>query len=343
MKSVKLGKAAGTESYLRIDGDAENMSILITGKSGTGKTTALRKISRNIADDGGSVLMLSFRGTQAMMAHGGNVRKISAYKEGIPLTMLAPVSHPDGSREDVDDVIESVVNIFADVARLQSRQKMALREAVGRAVRSRDSRANEVGAIGRELCRDRENEAAIAVYERFHGVFKKAVVSAGKPFLESGKITVLDLDGFSPDTQKFLAELVLAILWRYFIVWGQHAGRTLYIVCDEFHNLSLRSNSILSQILREGRKFNIAMLLATQTMDGFTKSERAVLNQAATRLYFRQACSEARSIAKRLMAGRADELEGMLKNLQRGECVAYGRLRVGSSALERPVRMTFRE
>ena len=67
MNEVRLGRAEGTRNVIRIAEDAENLSILITGRSGTGKTEAMRAVSRGIASDGGTVVMLSFHGTQAMI------------------------------------------------------------------------------------------------------------------------------------------------------------------------------------------------------------------------------------------------------------------------------------
>ena len=71
MKAVRLGRAAGTRNMIKVAEDAENASILITGRSGAGKTVAMQKISQNIASDGGTVVMLSFHGTQSMIREDG--------------------------------------------------------------------------------------------------------------------------------------------------------------------------------------------------------------------------------------------------------------------------------
>ena len=52
-KSVKLGRLKGTGKYVHIAEDADNSSLLVLGRSGSGKTYALQQIEKNIAENGG--------------------------------------------------------------------------------------------------------------------------------------------------------------------------------------------------------------------------------------------------------------------------------------------------
>ena len=54
-KSVKLGRLKGTGKYVHIAEDADNSSLLVLGRSGSGKTYALQQIEKNIAENGGCV------------------------------------------------------------------------------------------------------------------------------------------------------------------------------------------------------------------------------------------------------------------------------------------------
>lgn len=345
MREISLGKTEGRT--VKIAADANNSSILITGMSGSGKTRALQKISRGIASDGGTVLMVSFHGTQAMMADNEKVKRINIRKDGIPFSMMTPACYPDGSMEDQEDIAEAVTDIFSDVLCLGSEQKITFQKAVQRAVERVDSHMDEMEVIGQELKEllEEGNNRSVAskIYGKFDSVFKKVRMSAVPDILQPGRVTILDLDGFSTHVQKMLSELILSILWRYYRIDGQRKEEPLYIVCDEFQNLSIRSDSVLGQILCEGRKFHVAMLLATQTLERFDRSQKALLLQAATQICFRPGPDEVKAVFKRLGAGRNSLWEDRMSGWQRGECIAYGRLCIGTVVREGPVKMTFRE
>lgn len=171
---------------------------------------------------------------------------------------------------DQEDIAEAVTDIFSDVLCLGPEQKITFQKAVQRAVERVESCRDEMEVIGRELkglLEEGSNRSVTSkIYGKFDSAFRKVRMSAVPDILQPGRVTVLDLDGFSNHVQKMLPELILSILWRYYRIEGQKKEEPLYIVCDEFQNLSMRPDSVLGQILCEGRKFHMAMLLATQTM-----------------------------------------------------------------------------
>ena len=74
--------------------------------------------------------------------------------------------------------------------------------------------------------------------------------------------------------------------------------KTWTIVIDEFQSLALERDSVLFQMLTEARKYGISLILATQTLSIFTKNELSVINQASTKLFFRQSITDARKIGE---------------------------------------------
>ena len=83
-KSVKLGRLKGTGKCVHIAEDADNSSILVLGRSGSGKTYALQQIEKNIAEGGGMVLVLNFNSTHDFLNYGENqkVKRINIRAEG---------------------------------------------------------------------------------------------------------------------------------------------------------------------------------------------------------------------------------------------------------------------
>lgn len=315
--------------------------MLITGRSGSGKTVAMKMIENAIADDGGIVLVLNFNNTHQPEEQSQDTYRINVLKEGLPFPLLCPIDRPDGSMEDFDDVVEEAVDIFSNTSRLQVKQKMALRNALQRVITKTGGHIESMDELGKELMSD-DSEASQSTYVRLFSVFSKVKFSQGGTRIKAGRVTVLDFSGFSGKKQAFLAEMTLSILWRYFRIYGQFLDRQVHVACDEFQVLKLHDEAVVSQILREGRKFNLALILATQTLAVYDRGKRAVLQQAATQLYFHPTAGEVPQICSLLGWGKSDELRKKLTELKVGECIGCGCFTIGSKRFERPLKISFR-
>jgi len=102
----------------------------------------------------------------------------------------------------------------------------------------------------------------------------------------------------------------------------------LPVVLDEVQNLDHRKDSPLEKFLREGRKFGISLILATQTLSNFEQQERDRLFQAAHKLFFAPADTEIKRFADILRdnfpTSSKDEWIQRLSRLQKGECLSIG-------------------
>lgn len=333
-----------TTRYVTVAADSDNQSILILGRSGSGKTYAMQEIEKNIASVQGAVLVLNFHDTHSSLKGRGDVYWIDAFAEGVPLKLLSPIVRPDGSMEDDENVCEWVVDIFSNVSPLGTRQKRMLRKAVKNAMSRQEDEINDAKVLGNAL-RELDDDIAETIYDKHYEFFTRGKVGGNQRLIQRGKITVIDLERYSSRTQCLIAEMLLSLLWRYFQIWGQCAETTLFVVCDEFQGLNMQPESVLCQILREGRKYNLALLLITQTLMGWKPEKKAVLQQAATRLYFHPAPNEVSGIVKELGVSReeASEFRKSLLRLQKGEAIVMGRLKAGSLIFERPTQISFRE
>lgn len=345
-KTVKLGRLKGTGNYVRIAEDADNSSILILGRSGTGKTYALQQIEKNIAERGGLVLIVNFNSTHDFLKYEENqkVKRINVRAEGYPFPLFCPMIFPDGRREREEDIVESILEIFGGILPLPVRQKAELRRAVQQVVEHPEMWQQGIHAVG-ELLLQREDEVAWRVYDKFCNIFRSVEFCPQEEVIFCrGQITILDLGDYAMSVQHFIGEMTLAILYRYFCVWGRYAKQPLFVVLDEFQVLRLSSrNSILANILREGRKHNLALLLATQTLETFNKEQVSVIRQAATQLYFRPDMKCRKNLEKEFAGENWQKLQQEVTLFQRGECIAVGRFQIGQMIIKKPIFMTFRE
>ena len=138
--------------------------------------------------------------------------------------------------------------------------------------------------------------------------------------------------------QRLIAEFALWDFFAYATRYGSK-DRPLPVVLDEMQNLDHRSDRAIDKLLREGRKFGVGMILATQTISNFNKEQRSRLFQCAQKLFFKPAETERKEFAEilaQVSSGRSrDDWIAELSKLGKGECWAIGPQRQTAG---RPVR-----
>jgi DNA phosphorothioation-dependent restriction protein DptH len=132
-----------------------------------------------------------------------------------------------------------------------------------------------------------------------------------------------------------VTEFILWDLYDYACNTG-NKHRPVPLVLDEFQNLDRSSGSPIDKMIREGRKFGLSMLLATQTIKRFNQDECAVLFQAGHKLFFKPADTEIDQFAQ-LLSQRGNlskqDWGQRLANLKKGECWSLGWVQTSSGAL----------
>ena len=134
-----------------------------------------------------------------------------------------------------------------------------------------------------------------------------------------------------------MTEFALWDLYDYACTSG-NKNRPIPVVLDEIQNLDHRSDSPIDKMLREGRKFGLSLLLATQTTSQFNQEQRDRLFQAGHKLFFKPASTEIDRFAQLLSqvtTGLSKSDWGQrLAGLKKGECWSLGPVRTSSGALE---------
>jgi DNA phosphorothioation-dependent restriction protein DptH len=154
-------------------------------------------------------------------------------------------------------------------------------------------------------------------------------------------VHVLQLKGLANSIQQLVTEFTLWDLWDY----AQNTGsksRPIPLVLDEIQNLDHRSGSPIDKMLREGRKFGLGLILATQTTSQFNQEQRDRLFQAGHKLFFKPATTEIASFAQLIAqstpgVSKAD-WQQRLASLQKGQCWSLGPVLKSNGTLkEEPV------
>lgn len=160
-------------------------------------------------------------------------------------------------------------------------------------------------------------------------LFSEAQSQAWEQMLNSSEygVHVLQLIGLSRDVQKIVTEFALWDLWDY-VQKNGNKDSPIPVVLDEIQNLNHSDDSPLDKMLREGRKFGLGMILATQTISQFNQDQRARLFQAAHKLFFKPASTEVDRFADILAQSTPSisktEWIVRLNRLQKGQCWSLG-------------------
>jgi len=107
-----------------------------------------------------------------------------------------------------------------------------------------------------------------------------------------------------------------------------------FILLDEFQNLSIRSGTALSAMLREGRKFGLGVWLSSQFLGNYSQEEIDTLMQAGNMMFFKPVEREMSLIAKLINFNDYLTWHNILQKLQVGEAVLKGRFQLNENLRE---------
>lgn len=318
--------------------EAENMHILITGKSGSGKTCAMKNLIR-MGGSNAKIVVLDFLGNFSDIQEGIDYPciSISVYENGLDINLFGDKYFTDGTKEREADKASRIVDIISSLSRrkLAMRQQrllchLLLKEFHNNSLMELNTQ-NVLIKICNELSADNENPVAqdlLAVLQYYVELdIFNTDVSLHQAVNDYG-LVVLNLQYFAPDIQKILAEFVL---WE--LSFCRDMGSTpLYIVIDEFQKMRFDDASVLGRILREGRNYNIGLWLASQFITHAPAVEQDQLMQTATQFYFKPADSELRKILSLITSGeKREEWRKVLLRMKPGQCIARGNFYIGES------------
>lgn len=330
----------------QIDRDSPNSSAIITGLSGTGKTVRLQQMELTSQKEGTTVIVFDLNKTHSENQIFRSIRAdymsraqhINVVDDGLGTGLLTAMRTENGEEERFVNLVNSAVQALSSLQRMGPRQIGVLRDAVIYAIGHRSQFDSDAAALKCAFKVKDDDKTAEVVYQRLWTVLNCGALKKPVKTISDGKINIVDFSDVDSLARSSLAEISLSNLWRRICFGGADSvHQNLILAVDEFQNLSLTKNSVLLTMLREGRKFGLRLMLATQTADSFSQETLSVLNQTATHLYFRPARNEARKIAKMIAPERAQELEKRLAKLKVGEAIAVGDLNVDSRKIKRPI------
>ncbi len=342
MRRMSVGSVA--KSSCRISDSSPNGHVLSVGITGSGKSVRNEEMELDAAKNGHTVIVIDTNLSRKQDGIFEPIRdeysvwtnRIDAREDGLSVSFLQPMAGNDGRHEDYVKVVNSAVLTLSAGYKIGIRQRTKLRKAVIFAMENRNNYTDEMTAIGVGLLQQ-EDTTAEGVYQRLWTVFNSRVFFQSVKYLRMGMINVISFTDMDKLTQATCVEIFISYLWRAIQYLNLFEGGEIVLSIDEFQNLPLGEGSVLRDILREGRKFGISLLLATQTLSVFPKEVRSILNQAGTKLYFRQAVNEAYNTSKEIDLRNKEHWMDILSSLKVGEAVATGNFCINGQEINHPI------
>nr|BBH95966.1 hypothetical protein KTA_41650 [Thermogemmatispora argillosa] len=314
---VLLGQAASGSIYWT-PGIESSPHLFILGIPGQGKSWTIEHILCALGQQGVPALVLDFHG-QFADSQGRYYQSIHPTvldaARGLPFNPFECSASGQAWRANALAVSE----IFAQVAGLREMQ----RDTVFTAIRD----AYQVHGFEDELS---EEEQRDLTYPSIQEVFRRIaqqeqrhhsinVTARCRPLLEMNlfrpveppvNLRSLIGQGLVIDLHQLYAELlqlsagafVLHKIYKDMFQWGPAERLRLAIVLDEAHRLA--KDKTLPRLMKEGRKFGIAVIVASQSLNDFHPE---VLSNAGTRIIFRMNYPESRKVVGLIRTGQSNQ------------------------------------
>ena len=320
-------------------GHLKNKHMLIQGKSGEGKTYFIQRMLKELSNQGIPTIIIDytdgFRIDQLEPAFleslEDKIEEHVVFIDRFPLNPFKKYNKEYGGKvipQDDSDVASRFKSIIKSVYNLGDVQEMVIYNAVLSCLKKHGENFN-FAELKQEL-KDEDTKESIRVLTKLIELFDFNPFDSENEFswenaLENsdGKITIIQLTNISKDIQKVITEIVLRDLWNYKKVNGSK-DNPFIVVLDEFHNLDLGPGSPSSLILKEGRRYGWSGWFATQSIQGYMKSDVINdLNNVGEKIYFHP--TNIPEVAKVLAnEGGRKKMEEKLNQLTNGNCIVQG-------------------
>lgn len=318
---------------VKISDSSPNEHIAMFGISGSGKSTRISTIVDDIASSGGTVIAFDLGGRDFSNI-SGNVNRISARNDGIDIQLFDLESVKSG-KESYVNYLSYIVDTFTNIFHLGVRQQGALREAVQYALQNQDKFLTEIEAIASGLS-EQQSTVAYGVLNKLWQILYGNIFRSSKKRFRKGAINIVSFQGINPSAQKELTEILLSFLWRKVRI-TDNRDEKICVVVDEFHHYAKYKTSVLLEMLRESRKYGVNIILATQSVEGFSRNILGAVHQTAVQLFFRPAVSDMKKIAEMVDAENSSRWLLKLKQLRVGESIATGNLSLNGREVPHPL------
>ena len=294
---------------------------LILGISGQGKSVTARNIVRGAKNHQLGSLVFDFHGDMAQEMNG-EARVIDVASTGLPFNPFEVVSATNGASKStalaVADILASVVNL-GDIQRTSVYK--ALKSAFdnnGWSEATPDANVPTMEQFVERLRLEEKNSKGKNAESRLLDItefdlFKQTATSMD--YFSTSEITIFDVSKMGSESLKRAAvAFLLRKIYNEMFLHGISSRLNLMVLVDEAHLMA--KDPTIPRLLKEGRKFGVAMVLSSQSLDDFPQE---VIDNVGLKIAFRTNNPMSRKVAGFLQGTDVATLANRLEKLSVGE------------------------
>jgi len=323
-----------------------NRHMLLFGSSGQGKTYAIQAMLYEMSRFRQNNLIIdytngflpdhledTFRERMKPIQH-------VVRKKPLPINPFLPQETDNGGivfSENANSIAKRIAGLFNSVYNVGDQQYSVLHSAIMDGVNSYGSSMNldQMLSVIEDMAEDRKfKTSAQSLYNKLRPFVLDSPFSYGEGSFDWDSLfqnedplcNIFQLAGMDAYSAQLITEFILWDLYGHLQSKGKKTDPKV-IVLDEVQNLDHKEGSPLSKYLREGRKFGLSLILATQTMSNMKKDERDRMFNAEHKLFFKPAATELKAfadIAAMSTREKSSDWIEKLSSLRKGECFSIG-------------------
>lgn len=310
-----------------------NKHMLVTGKSGQGKTYFLQTIMWELSKNKVSSLVIDY--TDSYLNNeldddfkkkmGKKLKEVIVYQEKLPINPFKIQKRLLVLTETPEDMVDRIIEVLDFIFHLGIQQKSLARRIMLKGYKNNPTDYT-LTQFKEQLL---ETNSGENVYSRMSVLLDRdpftyqSSFDWSKVFNYEGTVTILQMVQYQRQIQNTMIEF---LLWDLFYHSQTKKDGTIYpIFLDEIQNLNFSSSSPTVKILREGRKFGWSGIFATQAMSSI-KGEVDALYNAAEQIHFLPPEDQVSSLAGYIAPNAKEKniFEARLTRLKKGQCIMSG-------------------
>lgn len=313
-----------------------NKHMLVTGKSGQGKTYFLQTIMWELSKNKVSSLVIDY--TDSYLNNeldddfkkkmGKKLKEVIVYQEKLPINPFKIQKRFLPGlvlTETPEDMVDRIIEVLDFIFHLGIQQKSLARRIMLKGYKNNPTDYT-LTQFKEQLL---ETNSGENVYSRMSVLLDRdpftyqSSFDWSKVFNYEGTVTILQMVQYQRQIQNTMIEF---LLWDLFYHSQTKKDGTIYpIFLDEIQNLNFSSSSPTVKILRGGRKFGWSGIFATQAMSSI-KGEVDALYNAAEQIHFLPPEDQVSSLAGYIAPNAKEKniFEARLTRLKKGQCIMSG-------------------
>lgn len=253
---------------------------VIAGKSGQGKSTLLRSMAGQLHAAGVPYLVLDYHGDFSTENLEGIVQ-IDLSAEALPLNPFYPGPVAERAGQRLSPSALQIRDILTSIYKLGERQGQVVYESVMALYKNAGwddfsdgeelsmSKFKQFLSDAENRLRQTEVSSRLIEFTDF-GIFSE---SSGSLNLANPKATIVDFSKGhgahqNQSVRSSVASFIMRKLYQEMFSWNKDSSLKLAVLLDEAH--LFKSDRTIPSLLREGRKFGLSVVQASQSLDDFS-------------------------------------------------------------------------